>query len=1195
MAETLPFLTQTQTGIKPGINGVETTQAPESHISGAEVERPYDSLASSMEKVGKLADDMAVPFAKRAAAEDLLNQKVTRNADGTVSVATPDSAPLLFGDAATAYHDAIAQGTIATWRNQISQTFAETHQEHATDPQGFRKATDTFLSTVAPKVPPQMRQAIMAEGQTLQTQHLNAITDRAASIDVEAQKQSITASIEDQKNTLIALARKDGTDTPDFKSAIAKLNASYDALGTNPLFKMSADQIGLEKKNTTALLQGEAVVSSVDQNFTKKGKGDAQQQLERDVLQNPNLKEADRTRLYAQGMARLQYLTGDAKATVDANRAITTGFEKALADGKIDPQDPALGMAIQRSLAIGDTESTQRINAAAAMALHLRGLDSVPQSVRSDVTGGGIVPYKTRVQQIETGANPFQVSPTGSAGKYQFTQATWRQYGGGGNVFGNQEAAMDRLTADNLAGLRQSLGREPSPGELYLAHQQGAAGAAALLQNPNARAGSLVGDQAIRANGGDPNAPASAFTNKWITTFERPGVISANPRAIAAPGAHGGPGFTAEDVQRNPFLLSAYVRTLAADPDTRVQAAKNTAEAVGKAIDNGILPPPTAVAEVNQAAALFPDKVGKIADEMNGRLRGQEIAALDQPRRDQITAAYRAATSGQDQHQINLAAAALAQVQRQDENMREHPFDEAARRGWTPTPPPIDPTKPDSIAGALVRRADLAARIGTLNNTPPPNLLDKDEMPKLQTVLQGPTGGQVLTSIAQSMKPEEMHTLLQEEAFRKSVTGMSRSGDPAKMNASYSFMDTLQKQNPLEFDRQFPDGLKDLRSWQSLLGFYPPEEAAKRMLAAYDPNQSAAREAMDKQVDKALEKVSPANVVSKFSTGFIFGTTARAPITEQAGAAAGALKYDYDKNFRDAYAATGDAGSADAVAMEKLRNKYAVSPTNDNRVTAYPPEKYYPQVGGSHDWMARQLDDVVAKHLGVSTQPDMTRALAETGEPTAALADTQTAAERQYGAARVLVPDAVTERDIAAGRPPSYQIAIQDQTGRWGALDTGGGTVGETNLQAADAALKLTPQEKNLYQMHLTNLRAGGVPNQGGLSTLFQVTAEHDGKTYNVPTVWNGKILPPPDAIKEAAKVGWDKFPSYANEDEAEARYQQMHAFMEKDTQQFTQPAGPMRMRFDPTQPFAERAAGAEAVRPTIQQLQQPFAGAVTP
>lgn len=172
-------------------------------------------------------------------------------------------------------------------------------------------------------------------------------------------------------------------------------------------------------------------------------------------------------------------------------------------------------------------------------------------------------------------------------------------------------------------------------------------------------------------------------------------------------------------------------------------------------------------------------------------------------------------------------------------------------------------------------------------------------------------------------------------------------------------------------------------------------------------------------------------------------------------------------------------------------------------------------------------------------------------------------------------------------------------------------------MAAADAAMKLTPQEKSLYQRHLTNLTgSGGVDNpDGSRSTLFQASIEHDGKTYNIPTVWNGRILPIDQAITHVEKEGWDKFPAYANEQEAEARYQEMHKYMERDTGAFLRsrtasatPAPPTPAQAPaPRQLNAREAALVQAVErqrtnqpsltgiaqqlPAIAQQWQPYEG----
>jgi hypothetical protein len=108
------------------------------------------------------------------------------------------------------------------------------------------------------------------------------------------------------------------------------------------------------------------------------------------------------------------------------------------------------------------------------------------------------------------------------------------------------------------------------------------------------------------------------------------------------------------------------------------------------------------------------------------------------------------------------------------------------------------------------------------------------------------------------------------------------------------------------------------------------------------------------------------------------------------------------------------------------------------------------------------------------------------------------------------------------------------------------------HMAEAEAALGgLTPEEKFLYNMHLTNLHGRGRLEQpdGSVSSLIQMSFEGPGgKTYNIPTLWGGHQLPPDEAIARAQKIGLDKFPSYASGDEAEARYRQLHDYLAKDT-----------------------------------------------
>jgi hypothetical protein len=160
-------------------------------------------------------------------------------------------------------------------------------------------------------------------------------------------------------------------------------------------------------------------------------------------------------------------------------------------------------------------------------------------------------------------------------------------------------------------------------------------------------------------------------------------------------------------------------------------------------------------------------------------------------------------------------------------------------------------------------------------------------------------------------------------------------------------------------------------------------------------------------------------------------------------------------------------------------------------------------------------------------------------------------------------------------------ITSRDFIAMWDKKVSGGagvtdfkGPVRPDHLAEADKALTMTPLERDLYRTHLKNLYGpGGVDNppdiknpQGSRSTLFVTTATIDDKVYLIPTVKDGHILSTDEAIAAAKKDGLEKLPSYKTVDEAQKRYDAMHAFMEKDTgDYFAAKRGETRMVSQPT------------------------------
>ena len=190
---------------------------------------------------------------------------------------------------------------------------------------------------------------------------------------------------------------------------------------------------------------------------------------------------------------------------------------------QIDKQEKDSNEAIAQALAgsFGGSAGAMAApspGAAATGAAPVAPASLMPRFAQAEAQYGLPKGYLTQTASIESGFNPSAKNPNSSAsGLFQFVNGTARQYGLT-NPF-DPAASTDaaaRLAADNKAHLTRTLGREPTAGELYLAHQQGAGGAAKLLSNPNARAVDVVGLDAVRLNGGDPNMTAGQFAQRWV-------------------------------------------------------------------------------------------------------------------------------------------------------------------------------------------------------------------------------------------------------------------------------------------------------------------------------------------------------------------------------------------------------------------------------------------------------------------------------------------------------------------------------------------------------------------------------------------------------------------------------------------------------------------------------------------------------
>jgi hypothetical protein len=248
------------------------------------------------------------------------------------------------------------------------------------------------------------------------------------------------------------------------------------------------------------------------------------------------------------------HISAQAKAVTGFMAAGVVGLGMAglISDSKEKATQPQKGFTPINHYSFSDIKPPARVTLPTAYPNALKAKFSKAGHKSADITedgftaieiaaNNGISPYySAALLCIESNCgDPNSYNPSSKAGGlFQFIPSTARQYGLK-DRFDTKESsyAFVDLTNDNKTTLTAGLGREPKTGELYLAHQQGAGGALALLANPDKSALSVltsvytkqfgseeraesIAKSAIKGNGGHLKITAGEFANLWITKYE---------------------------------------------------------------------------------------------------------------------------------------------------------------------------------------------------------------------------------------------------------------------------------------------------------------------------------------------------------------------------------------------------------------------------------------------------------------------------------------------------------------------------------------------------------------------------------------------------------------------------------------------------------------------------------------------------
>lgn len=524
-----------------------------------------------------------------------------------------------------------------------------------------------------------------------------------------------------------------------------------------------------------------------------------------------------------------------------------------------------------------------------------------------------------RTAQLESGGDPGVVNPkSGATGLFQFTGDTARQYGldDPKDAAASADAAA-RLQADNRAALTKSLGRAPTGADLYLAHQQGAAGAAALLGNPDKNAVQALADDAevplatakasITGNGGALNMTAGEFAGMWQRKFDD------QPAQTVAVGKVGEPPTVGADGQLIFNKTGGIADSI--PPELRAQAYRQTINQIQA--DDREAQAEAEHVQREQEKAQAAQREAFTSDFAIALNRGQKGYG-------DIEAAYQAGELTPDRR----AAFTLALDKQQEAAAVQAKLiarASAAGQGG----PPLDPKSTDDKKA--VNLLYDATKVSWAN-------LEPDQV----------FAHQINFAYQKGIVPEEMQA---------GVRGGLRSGDPQQAQAAALTITALRNLNPQLLNDFATEDISLGNQIASLTSYGVPADKAVEMATEALKVSPVDRDARGTAFDD-LVKVTPD---AKWIEGKVNSVWTADPMVDpvMAGEFHALAKQEYQK--------TGNIEASRQTALDTVNRVWGRTEVGgDRRYMKFAPEKFYgvPEMspGENATWMNEQLLSEVTKN-----------------------------------------------------------------------------------------------------------------------------------------------------------------------------------------------------------------------------------------
>lgn len=996
-------------------------EAPRERVAPGEIGRAYDALAAGVQNLGSGLEDLGVDYAKKQGEED--GQKlITRNPDGSLSVENPKSS-FIVGRMGQAYDAAVSARIQVAARSEIDMNMAEMARKFEGDPQGFRIAAGAYVDERAGKGG-ELGKIAMKYGQGVLGQHYAGLVDGQARRDLASSSDVLNSRLKMNEDRIDGLAAQGDTSSPAYQAAVAERRAIQESRISNPLYGYNDAQRNVDDELFQVRLQETAVVA----------RGRSVFEATKNFEQAVNTVEEEVERLPISQDRKIQLL-----GKVRQNLASSAGV-RAFQNQQLKDESQTTITNIQLT-GVADHEAVT----AQAQKLEANRLFPEATALRKAllvnkyspaINHGTAEQQRAALQEIQAGATKREggvsMKMVLSGDQRDLVIRTAIGEAGGEPELG-QEAVVhvikNRVAAGDMGrGVR---GVIMAPKQFSVWNSGDPAGDVARGAAPGSAQYEAVGaivDRVFNGESADPTNGAKHYANPrtadkvnvegWIKEKAAVGKVEIGNHIFV-----GGAGAVTSTSSEG----AAY-RSLLADAQSLYNRnAKTLWHGMEEAFQQpGYVPSKQEMADLKTLLPLVTDDDlrKKISEKLTIEATKERIRPLPlETQQAMVESGKSAAAAGDASATERALVTDLAKdVEANEKLAKEDPVAYAQRRvspsvaRELPPVTPLDMSSPQGISATLDQRRQWAGVARSMDPQVGMMPLTGNDVQQITAALPSMPAARVQTvlgGMVASLRPEELQAVLANKDMKDSIVGLTRSGDAGKMGAAFAFLDAQERANPVAFRAAFgTDVEKNMALWKAYMAYKTPEEIAKIIQRRDDP---AAKDAYKAAQDVAGEVTDEA-VVKKFGSWVPFMSPG-APLSDRPAVASAGLARDYKMHYADYYAGIADKSGADAYAMEQVKKKWGETRVGGNRIMAYPPENHYPKADNSHDYIGKQLDAAIAGVTGVD------RNTLEASKLTKSQIN-------RFTGARSLVPDDATQADIAANRPPSYQIVIVDPQGR---------------------------------------------------------------------------------------------------------------------------------------------------------------------